>query len=58
MARPENGCLAMIKKQFDNLKNFEKNNGHVPQSRCAKLLETYPERLTAVIPAKGVDSRL
>jgi hypothetical protein len=26
MERPENGCLVMIKYQFDSLKNFEKNN--------------------------------
>ncbi|MGH0152556.1 UNVERIFIED_CONTAM: hypothetical protein FKN15_026105 [Acipenser sinensis] len=25
----------------------------IPVSRCAKLIETYPKRLTAVIAAKG-----
>jgi hypothetical protein len=30
MARPENGCLAMISNQWQNLKNYENNtNGQM-----------------------------
>ena len=54
MARPENGCLAMINNQFDRawriLKRIMEN---VAQSRFGKLLKTYQERLTGVIAAKG-----
>ena len=51
MARPGNGCLAMINNQFDQAWHFfiELKWANVSQSSCGKLLETYPERLTAVI---------
>jgi hypothetical protein len=33
--------------------NNQLDSANIVQSRCAKPLETYPERLTAVIAAKG-----
>ena len=30
---------------------------NIAQSRCAKLVETYPNRLTAVIAAKGASTK-
>ena len=43
----------MVNKQL-SLKNFEKNNGKIFHNLgVQKLLETYPERLTALIAAKG-----
>jgi hypothetical protein len=48
MARPENGCLAMISNQFAiALKKKDKKEeecANVAQSMCGKLSETYPER--------------
>jgi hypothetical protein len=29
----------------------------IPVDRCAKLIETYPKRLAAVISAKGVSTK-
>jgi hypothetical protein len=46
LARPENGCLAMINNQLDkSLKNFENNKwASVVQSRCGKLLRDVPRK--------------
>ena len=39
-------------------KNFDNNNGHdIAQSVFGKLLETYPERLTSVITARGASTK-
>ena len=39
---------------WQSLKNLENNKWvNIVQSRCVKLLETYPEKLTAVISANG-----
>ena len=56
MARLENVCLAMIPNTLTELEDFFfliyffTNS---VQSRCAKLLETYLERVTAIIAVKG-----
>jgi hypothetical protein len=42
-----------------NLKELEQfyleEWANIPVARCAKLIETYPKRLAAVIVAKGID---
>jgi hypothetical protein len=39
------------------LEEFLKGCSNIVQSRFAKLLDTYPERLTAVIPANGASTK-
>ena len=55
MTRPENGCLARINNQFEQSLNilFFLNGQMLYNPGVENLLEIYPERLTAVIAAKG-----
>ena len=53
--------IALHQQKQSNLKELEQfclnEWAKIPVARCAKLIETYPKRLAAVIAAKGVDFR-
>uniref|UniRef100_A0AAZ3S659 Tc1-like transposase DDE domain-containing protein n=1 Tax=Oncorhynchus tshawytscha TaxID=74940 RepID=A0AAZ3S659_ONCTS len=49
--------IAVHQRDSSNLKELEQfcleEWANIPVARCAKLIETYPKRLAAVIAAKG-----
>lgn len=48
-----------LEESSPNLNNSARKNGQkIPQSRCAKLVETYPNRLMAVLKANGGTMKL
>jgi predicted nuclease with RNAse H fold len=53
MARHENGCLAMMNNLPDRAGRFFFNNVQILYNLGVQVLETYPERSTAIIAAKG-----
>ena len=53
--------IAVHQRNPSNLKELEQfcleEWAKIPVARCAKLIETYPKRLAAVIAAKGCSTK-